>query len=92
VSSSLASATSVTRRSTSRSTAHGPIRRDGERVWAEFDDIEISDEDFDEIGADFETDRPDAVRRGHVGVGEATLVEQVALVDYAVGWFERNRG
>lgn len=72
-------------------TQGGPILRDGERVWAEFSDIAISDEDFGELGTDFEEARPAAVRRGEVGVGEAVLVEQTELVDYAVEWFERHR-
>jgi aminoglycoside 3-N-acetyltransferase len=73
-------------------TEGGPIVRDGERVWAEFTDVEISDADFGELGSDFEDARPAAVRRGAVGVGDATLVEQRALVDYAVEWLEANRG
>jgi aminoglycoside 3-N-acetyltransferase len=72
-------------------TEGGPIIRDGERVWIEFEDIEIDDEDFGALGADFEKARPEAVRRGQVGVGDAVLVEQPELVDYAVEWFEANR-
>lgn len=72
-------------------TQGGPIIRDGERVWAEFEDIEIDDEDFGALGRDFEADRPAAVRQGEVGVGEATLVDQRELVDYAVDWLEENR-
>ncbi|MFC5366646.1 aminoglycoside N(3)-acetyltransferase [Salinirubrum litoreum] len=72
-------------------TQGGPILRDGERVWAEFSDIAIDDEDFGSVGDDFEAARPDAVRRGEVGVGDAALVEQTELVDYAVEWFETNR-
>jgi aminoglycoside 3-N-acetyltransferase len=72
-------------------TQGGPILRDGERVWAEFEDREIDDEDFGTLGTDFEADRPAAVRQGEVGVGDAMLVDQRELVDYAVGWFERNR-
>jgi len=72
-------------------TQGAPICRDGERVWAEFTDIEISDADFGTVGSDFETDRPAAVSRGAVGVADARLVDQRELVDYAVDWFERNR-
>jgi aminoglycoside 3-N-acetyltransferase len=72
-------------------TAGSPILRDGERVWAEFNDIQIDDEDFEELGTDFEADRPGAVRHGEVGVGDATLVDQRELVDYAVDWLEENR-
>ena len=72
-------------------TQGGPIVRDGERVWAEFTDIAIDDEDFADLGGDFEADRPAAVRQSEVGVGDATLVGQRELVDYAVDWLERNR-
>jgi aminoglycoside 3-N-acetyltransferase len=72
-------------------TKGGPVLRDGERVWAEYEDVHVDDTDFSEVGADFETAHPEAVSRGTVGVGDATLVEQRPLVDFAVGWFERHR-
>lgn len=64
---------------------------DGEREWVTFDDIAIDDSDFAACGAAFESARPGAVASGPVGVGDTTLASQRALVDFAVGWFERNR-
>jgi len=64
---------------------------DGERAWVEWTDLPIDDEDFPDCGAAFERERPAAVEAGSVGVGDATLLEQRALVDFAVEWFEANR-
>jgi aminoglycoside 3-N-acetyltransferase len=70
---------------------HAPILVDGRREWAAYDDIAIDDGDFEQIGADFARDTG-LGRRGRVGAATALLVPQRALVDYAVGWMERNRG
>ena len=67
-----------------------PVMVAGERRWVEFEDIELDETDFDRLGRDFESDT-DSVTVGRVGVGEARLMSQRALVEYAVGWFERNR-
>jgi len=64
---------------------------DGEREWVEWEDLAVDDEDFPACGAAFEDERPDAVTRGEVGVGESVLIDQRPLVDFAVGWFETNR-
>jgi aminoglycoside 3-N-acetyltransferase len=74
-----------------RKTTNGaPVIAGGQRRWVEFEDIELDETDFDGLGGDFESDT-DAVTLGRVGVGEARLMSQRALVDYAVRWFERNR-
>jgi aminoglycoside 3-N-acetyltransferase len=64
---------------------------DGDREWVQWEDIPISDEDFPRCGAAFERERPGAVERGTVGVGDAALLSQPALVDFACEWFARNR-
>jgi aminoglycoside 3-N-acetyltransferase len=66
-----------------------PIVRDGERVWAWFDDIELRADLFDALGRDFERDLPVAL--GPVGSAEARLFSQRSAVDFAVGWL-RDRG
>ena len=63
--------------------------RDGERVWAWFDDIETDADPFEELGCDFEREHPVVV--GRVGIAEARLFSQRAAVDFAVGWL-RARG
>ncbi|MGM0398151.1 MAG: aminoglycoside N(3)-acetyltransferase [Halobacteriota archaeon] len=66
-----------------------PIRRDGERVVAEYEDIELSTDDFLDIGAAFE--REHDVASGTVGAADATLIDQRSLVDFAVEWMESHR-
>ncbi|ELZ09136.1 aminoglycoside N3'-acetyltransferase [Halovivax asiaticus JCM 14624] len=64
---------------------------DGEREWVEWDDIDFTDEDFPECGDAFEREHPEAFESGTVGVGDAKLLSQPTLVDFAVEWFEANR-
>lgn len=67
-----------------------PMLVDGARRWVEFDDLDWSDEDFSQIGADFA--RATGLQRGGpLGQATALLMPQRELVDYAVGWMERNR-
>jgi aminoglycoside 3-N-acetyltransferase len=67
-----------------------PITVDGERRWAEFDDLEWDDEDFETIGAAFEA-ATDEVRIGKVAQAESRLMRQRPLVDFGVRWIEQNR-
>jgi aminoglycoside 3-N-acetyltransferase len=67
-----------------------PVMAAGERRWVEFEDVDLDETDFDRLGRDFESDTG-AVKTGRVGVSEARLMPQRTLVDYAVGWFGRNR-
>jgi aminoglycoside 3-N-acetyltransferase len=72
-------------------TTGAPVLVGGARRWAPFDDLDWQDDDFPQIGADFAADTG-LERRGRVGSGEALLVPQRPLVDYAVAWIERYRG
>lgn len=73
--------------------SHGSaVLVDGEREWVEWEDLDFSDEDFPDCGTAFERERSDAFRTGRVGVGDAKLFAQRPLVEFAVGWFESNRG
>ena len=65
---------------------------DGEREWVELEDLAIDDSDFPDCGAAFEEAHPEAVEAGTVGVGEAKRLSQTALIEFATGWFEANRG
>ena len=60
------------------------MRPDSRRVWAWFEDIETRDDLFEELGRDFEQERP--VTHGRVGSAEARLFSQRAAVDFAVDW------
>ena len=68
-----------------------PVCIDGEEVRVQLTDIETSTDDFPTIGAAFEDAVPSSVTTGAVGAATATLIEQRALVDFAVDWLESNR-
>lgn len=70
---------------------HSAMVVDGERQWIQFEDIAWDDSDFQDCGNAFEREHPDEVAADVVGVGDATLFSQPALVDFAVEWFEANR-
>ncbi|ELZ24294.1 aminoglycoside N3-acetyltransferase [Halosimplex carlsbadense 2-9-1] len=74
-----------------RVTNEAPVLEDGEALRVEYEDIETDTSDFAELGAEFEAERSEAVTRGTVGAAEARLVDQPALVDFAVDWFETHR-
>ncbi len=67
------------------------VRVDGERAWVDWNDINCTDDDFPACGEAFESAHPGAVRRGTVGAGDARLLSQPQLVDFAAGWFEDSR-
>lgn len=62
---------------------------DGRRVWSEYHDLAYDSDDFDVVGAAFES--TGAVRLGTVGEATARLMSMPALVDFATDWFSRNR-
>ncbi|OQA62420.1 MAG: SPBc2 prophage-derived aminoglycoside N(3')-acetyltransferase-like protein YokD [Spirochaetes bacterium ADurb.Bin269] len=66
-----------------------PVRdKDGTR-WKEFEDIEISSDDFEEIGKAYEQEHE--IRSGKVGNADCKLINQKSLVDFAVTWMETHR-
>ncbi|GAB3037858.1 AAC(3) family N-acetyltransferase [Natronobiforma cellulositropha] len=69
----------------------GPVLVDGERVWVEYESTRGSTDDFAALGAAFERECAEAVTVGTVGAATARLIDQRALVDFAVEWFETNR-
>lgn len=75
----------------SEMTNHAPILEEGVRKWVGFQDIDFNSDDFEQLGEAFERDTGE-VRRGMVGHAAALLMPVKELVDYAVGWMERNRG
>lgn len=66
-----------------------PIHVNGAREWVWFEEVELSSEDFPALGEAF--DALGHTRRGLVGHATALLMPQRALVDFAVGWLEKNR-
>ena len=71
-------------------TQGAPVLRDGRREWVSYPELDFNDEDFAAIGADFERETGLA-RVSRVGAGEGRLLPQRALVEFAVGWMEKNR-
>lgn len=67
-----------------------PVMRDGRREWVEFEDVDVSSDDFSELGAQFGAETG-GVRSGRVGSAAAWLMPQRPLIDFAVRWLERNR-
>ncbi|CAG0945909.1 partial SPbeta prophage-derived aminoglycoside N(3')-acetyltransferase-like protein YokD, partial [Anaerolineae bacterium] len=67
-----------------------PILVNGERRWAEFEDVDTNSDDFPLIGADFARDTG-LQRAGKIAQADALFFPQRALVDYAVEWMERER-
>ncbi len=72
-----------------RVTNRAPVLDGGRPVHVEYDDIELDDDDFAALGADFA--RRFDVPTGTVGAATARLVNQRTIVDFAVDWFESNR-
>ena len=64
---------------------------DGDREWVQWEDIVVDDGDFQDCGDALEREHPDAVATGQIGVGDAKLMDQRRLVDFAVEWFAANR-
>ena len=71
-------------------TQGAPLLRAGRREWVSYPELDFNDEDFAAIGAAFEQETGLA-RVGPVGRGEARLMPQRALVDFAVEWMSRGR-
>lgn len=64
------------------------ILEEGQRVWRTYADIDLNDEPFPDLGAEF--DRTGQVRIGPVGGAEARLFPQRAAVDFAVQWLAKR--
>ncbi|MCX5301723.1 AAC(3) family N-acetyltransferase [Streptomyces sp. NBC_00193] len=59
------------------------------RRWTTVRDTAVSSDDFEDLGAAFEKDRP--VLRGRVGGAEARLFALAGAVAYAEGWLAAHR-
>lgn len=62
----------------------------GERVWVRFDELELDESPFPELGAAFERDTGQ-VRVGAVGSAESRLFRQRPAVDFAARWLAARR-
>jgi aminoglycoside 3-N-acetyltransferase len=71
-------------------TEGAPMLVDGKRRWVSFEDLQVSDEDFDKLGEDFARETT-LERRGSVGWGQARFMRVRAIVDYAQAWLSAHR-
>ncbi|MEU1041278.1 aminoglycoside N(3)-acetyltransferase [Streptomyces sp. NPDC005551] len=62
---------------------------DGTARWEVVTEVSVTSERFDELGADFERDRP--VVRGRVGAADTRLFPVAAAVAYAERWLALHR-
>jgi aminoglycoside 3-N-acetyltransferase len=69
----------------------GRVVRGGRIESVSFTDVDGTGEDFHRLGTDYEATEG-AVVRGPVGQGTGRFLRMRPMVDFAVGWLERNRG
>lgn len=67
-----------------------PVRRDGQRRWVTYEELDGDTDDFEAAGAAFAAAGHERV--GAVGAATARVMSQRALVDFATGWFSTHRG
>lgn len=66
------------------------VLEDGMRKWIEYYDIDYNDEDFMQLGTEYEkSNLPYEI--GKVGIGTAKVFPMKELVNFAVKWMEKNR-
>ena len=68
---------------------HSAVTENGKRVWKAYETLFVDGEDFPEIGTAFEAAHP--VRTADIGGAKLKVMRQRELVDFAVGWIEKNR-
>ena len=77
------------RKNESRLVQKAPMIVDGTRRWVEFDEIDLDNSDFTEIGESFEA-HTEEVHVGRVGNAVARFMPQVSLVDYAKNYMSQQ--
>jgi aminoglycoside 3-N-acetyltransferase len=66
-----------------------PVMLDGERRWVTYESREYHSNDFDQLGGALA--HAGLERVGKVGASESRLLDVVAMVDFAVTWFNEHR-
>lgn len=61
----------------------------GERQWVTYQTLHVDGNDFEQIGEAFELQG--TVTKRELGNGSIRMMRQRELVDFAVGWIQRNR-
>ncbi|MFX1573809.1 MAG: aminoglycoside N(3)-acetyltransferase [Promethearchaeota archaeon] len=60
-----------------------------ERQWVEWEELDHNSDDFEQLGKDYEAEI--GYKPGKVGLAEARLISQRDIIDFAQGWFKKNR-
>jgi len=71
-------------------TSGAPMIVDGERRWITYRDLELDENDFESVAAEFESTGGEQ-RRAPLGLGTVTACDMRALVDFAVTWMSAHR-
>ena len=66
-----------------------PLRINGERQWASYDDLDNESDDFEQIGTAFAAAGLES--SGPCGAGTGRLMRQRELVDFGVRWMDTHR-
>ena len=61
----------------------------GQRQWVTYQALDLNDDDFPQLGDQYEAEH--GIPRHRVGQAEVRFMKQRPLIDWAVGWIERNR-
>lgn len=62
---------------------------DGISQWVEFEEFCYDDQDFRQLGQDFEKEHPVSINT--VGISTSRLIDMKTLCDFALFWFKANR-
>jgi aminoglycoside 3-N-acetyltransferase len=66
------------------------IKKDMKEVWTTYRDINNESDDFDRLFEDFQRET-DYVKQGMVGDAKSYFIPMRQMVDFAVGWMDKNR-
>lgn len=66
------------------------IKKDMKEVWCTYRDINNESDDFDRLFEDFQRET-DYVKQGMVGDAKSYFIPMREMVDFAVGWMDKNR-
>lgn len=72
-------------------THQAPMMVDGAKAWVSFQDYNITSDDFEQLGLDFERDCPSSFTRVNIGEASCFFARQRDLVDYAEQWLSTHR-
>lgn len=75
--------------SKTRTIQGSPILIDGQREWVTYEELDTNAGDFDVIGSELVANQLQI--SGFVGLADAHLMRQRAVVDFAVNWMTHNR-